>query len=565
MLNIMQYSYPKLVLCLLILGLTFISDVANPRDEYMPSIGDQVVIMKPYLPLRAEPDENSSFLTEMLQGVVSRVIATEQDDKGATWVYLTDRAFGWVETIADNEPTLALFSDSLLEQLIESATNTIDADPTALEAYITRGVAYTSLKDYEAAIQDYTHAIEIAPNEGRLHEYRGSAYSNSGNNTQAVIDYRHAIDLGRELGNTYNNLGITFQNMESWVGAANAYEQAILLQPEFGLFYNNRATVYHVLDLHDAAIETYSQAIEVDPYLAVAYINRGDIYGKLNEPDLALADYQTGLGIDPCFSQGYVRRGLFYAQVYQNLSDALNDFNTALELDPDNDRAYTARAMYYLQVGTPDLAISDLKQATRLRPDNDHAHYNLASLYAQLGRYQDALNSYSQAITVGYHYDFGALLYLGQIFVALEDYNMALIDLNRYVDGVDASQPGGVYFETSAYLTRGYIQLYMGDYLAAVEDYIAAFNANSEFALNYYIWGGGYRVTPRRELMIADLQAEINNKPDDCDLYLQLGNLFMEFGRWQEALDAYASYQNLRDSPNPDLESLTETLKDLIQ
>jgi tetratricopeptide (TPR) repeat protein len=255
---------------------------------------------------------------------------------------------------------------------------------------------------------------------------------------------------------------------------------------------------------------------------------------------------------------GYIQRGIFDEQTLRNLDAAKADFTRAIELNPYQAQPYAERGVFYMKIGDYDSAVTDFKQAIAIDPNNDEAIYTLGSLYGQLGHYQDSVNAYTKAINPIGTYDVAAYLYRAQDYAALGDYDSALSDLNFYL-----GDPPGTDFRTVALMLRGYVYLSRGEYEQATNDYVDAFNYYPEFARNYAYWGSGYWVTPLEMQRIIDLQNQIAASPKQDDLYLQLGNLEMEFGRWQEAIDTYQQYLAL--TPNEALSDFVDKLSSRIQ
>jgi tetratricopeptide (TPR) repeat protein len=543
-----------------LLALLLFPSLAVAQNEDSLGPGDGVIIIAPALDVRVQPDVDSGVAAEVLGGMVSRIVAVE-DDGEIMWIYLADNAYGWVQAAVDGEPTLAAYSADLLEQMVAEATAAIEADPNNVEAYVARGSAYLGQRNYELAIADYSRAIELSPQDGRLYDYRGKAYLDNHNDEQAMNDFEQAITLGHNPANTHNRLGIAKENYYGNGAGMADFSVAIETAPGYGLLYNNLAISLGHLGLSNDAFVNYAQAIQRDPHLGIAYANRANHRGDLGDYTAAINDYNTAIEVDPYDADSYVQRGNFYDESYRDYQAALADYNRAIELDPYSARAYSNRAVAYIFLGNSEQAIDDLKRAIELDPTNEHTHFTLAAVYGELGQYDEARDAYTQAIEMGHRYDTSALLYRAQVYAALGDYDKALTDSNDYLATINQTGENQ-YFILVAHLVRGSVYVYRGEYDLASPEYSAAFAMETEFAANYYAWGGGYRVTPLRETLIFDVQAAIVGDSQNADLYLQLGNLYMEFGRWQEAITTYRQYLSL--SPSPALERLVATLENLI-
>jgi tetratricopeptide (TPR) repeat protein len=519
---------------------------------------DQVIVLARQLPVHVGAGSDSGVAAEVIRGMNSHILAIDQDTSGSWWVYLADNAYGWVQAEANNQHALALFSDETQGQIVDQANAAISANPADVDAFAARATVALSRRDYAAAVADFAQAVQLSPSEGRFYDYRGKAYLDSGNYAQALTDFQNAIGLGDIVPNLYNRAAIAYDDQNLPQAAITFINLAISAEPGYGLLYSNRANFYgHLESMSDREIADYTTAISYDPYLATAYANRGLGYRKLGDNEAAMADYNTALQIDPDNSQAYVNRGVLYGDVYHDQVDALADLNHAVEADPYNSRAYSARGVTNIFLGNTEAAISDLKQALALDRHNQSALFNLASLYGSLGRYTDGIDAYNRATDSGDRFDTSAPLYRSQLYHAIGDDQSALNDINTFLE----THGGRDYFTTVGFLIRANLNLYQGDYASADNNYRAALALQGDFVIQYQVVGAGYRVTPLRENMISDFRAQITASPQNANLYLQEANLYMEFGRWSEAVQAYHQYMNLTPDSLPELAALVATLE----
>ena len=72
-------------------------------------------------------------------------------------------------------------------------------DPSLAEAYVNRGNAYASSKQFEKAIVDFDRAIELNPFLALAYKYRANAYSRLGEIERAIRDHNRALELEAEI------------------------------------------------------------------------------------------------------------------------------------------------------------------------------------------------------------------------------------------------------------------------------------------------------------------------------------------------------------------------------
>jgi tetratricopeptide (TPR) repeat protein len=526
--------------------------------------GDRVIVLPDIVPVRLSPSVSASIVTELWGGMVTRVVTIETNTAGETWLYLENYAFGWVPTIQDGKPTLSHFSDTVLDEMVMNTTNTINNEPTDIEAYLRRGTVYLVRREFSLAISDYSKAIELDPEEGRLYEYRGKAYLDSHAFAEAVVDFEKAstqleyIQEEKVLPGLFNRLGLAYLEQTELVLAFHNFSIAIEIEPKWGLLHSNMGNVFSRWELYDDALTHYNKAVSLDPHFASAYRNRGLLYEDLDQNESALEDYNRAIEIDPYYVDAYVQRGIWYEEVARDYETASENFEEALSINPESSRAYTARAVLRRAMGYFEEALGDFKSAIQYDPFNLYPYYNLASLYSQLGQYQEALETYHQVTELGNRFDLGLLLYRAQVYVALNDYESALTDLKQYLS-VDLRND----FSTTAHLVRGSIYLHQKRYDEASEEYSAAFSIWKDFAQDFEYYGMGYLITPQRANLIFELQSQIEVTPSSPELHIQLGNMYMEFGQWQEGINSYQSALEL--GANIELAAFVFQLQTLIE
>ncbi len=166
--------------------------------------------------------------------------------------------------------------------------------------HLQQGISKASLDNYRDAIQSFSQAISIDPSKIDAYYNRGLAYLKIGCYTLAVEDFSYAIsphDSGMET------------------------ELPTDLQL---LSYCHRGRAYHFLGCCKQALDNYNQALELDFYFAYAYQQRGLVKLDLGWRQEALEDFQTAAHLN--WQQGhlYVYERLecliqvFFSEIFQN-------------------------------------------------------------------------------------------------------------------------------------------------------------------------------------------------------------------------------------------------------
>ena len=158
--------------------------------------------------------------------------------------------------------------------------------------------------------------------------------------------------------------------------------------------------------------KTASQNDSSAEYIVSAFqmCSKGDNAGALTLLDKSLKE-------NPSYAEVYVTRGMVYGS-QQRSKEALSDFNEALKLDPNNPMALMMRGAFYGEEKKYDLAIADFTKALNLN-----------------AKYFEAAMSRGFSHIVKKEFDFKMFEARGDAYTEIKDYDNAIADYTRAMDG----------------------------------------------------------------------------------------------------------------------------------
>lgn len=140
-----------------------------------------------------------------------------------------------------------------LFKLAESYTSVISASGKNVRPadLLARGIAYSMLKNYQAAIEDFDRIIELNPEFSIAYMARGVARYEEARLLEdqrmamqgiamAAADFDAATRLDSRIIHAWFNKGYILYNQRDYAQAAQCFTKAIELDPEFGAAYYNR-------------------------------------------------------------------------------------------------------------------------------------------------------------------------------------------------------------------------------------------------------------------------------------------------------------------------------------
>ncbi|HET9401467.1 MAG TPA: tetratricopeptide repeat protein [Candidatus Acidoferrales bacterium] len=228
--------------------------------------------------------------------------------------------------------------------------------PAALaDAYLSRGTAYDTKKDYEKAIADFHEVVRLQP--------------------KSAVAYYALAQVAMEQSNSTE--------------AIQRYSDALRANPKFVPALTDRGLAYLSKGDSDHALEDFTQAIRIGPEYIPAYMNRASVYARRNDLSLALRDYDRILQINPSYLPGILARANTRAAAKQ-YDDAIYDLDDAIRLQTGNAGIWARQSDIYAEKGDYAHAIRDLNAALRLQPSN-------ATLLSARGYSETYIGDYTSA------------------------------------------------------------------------------------------------------------------------------------------------------------------------
>jgi tetratricopeptide (TPR) repeat protein len=194
-------------------------------------------------------------------------------------------------------------------------SDNIAKTPELPRPFVSRGVAYGNLGQWDKAIGDFSSAIKIDHQNTDAYSNRGVAYATLGQFENAIADFSSVIQIDPKKASAYSNRGLAYGNLGQWDKAINDCSKAIGIDPNYSTAYFNRGIVYLNLGQWDKAIADNSKATEISPGYTDAWCNLGVAYAKYGQYDKAIAEFSKAIEIDPKFTKAYADREITYRKM----------------------------------------------------------------------------------------------------------------------------------------------------------------------------------------------------------------------------------------------------------
>ncbi|MDE5793522.1 MAG: tetratricopeptide repeat protein, partial [Muribaculaceae bacterium] len=233
---------------------------------------------------------------------------------------------------------------------IEDYNEGLKHDPTDKYFLFYKGVAQTTLKKNDEALQTMNNLLRLYPRFEDGYAARASLNLQREDTVAALEDVEKAIKLNRAMVNPYLIRADIESSRGNWDVALKDMDEAVKLYPEETGFYINRAYLRYNTDNYLGAMSDYNYALQLDPKNIAALFNR------------ALLRFEV-----------------------KDLINAKKDFSSVLELNPQNFHALYNRGLVELETKEYKEALSDFRSIAGRYPNFYPVYYAIAEAERNLG------------------------------------------------------------------------------------------------------------------------------------------------------------------------------------
>lgn len=183
--------------------------------------------------------------------------------------------------------SLGLFTEAIVcyDKAIDGYDKTLEAGSLAL-VWRNKGIAYSSMNQYDIALECSDRALEFDPNFLDAWNDRGLFFLYLKNYDQAISCFDKAIDLDPDYAFAYRNKGLAFHELKKYSEAIKCYEKASQIGPDFAAPRADKGFTLYKLERYKDAIKCSEEALKLDPNYAPALQLKGSCLqavGKYSE------------------------------------------------------------------------------------------------------------------------------------------------------------------------------------------------------------------------------------------------------------------------------------------
>jgi tetratricopeptide (TPR) repeat protein len=329
--------------------------------------------------------------------------------------------------------------------------------------------------------------------------------------------------------------------------AISAYSSAIEINPKKADYYNQRGVAYFRNEDYYRAISDFYRAVEILPKYHRPFHNMAFSKYQLQDFMLALADVDTAIAIDGEYVASHNLRGLILNELGKT-EEARVSFDRAMQLD-DKDPDFPYNVGYtYFEERNYEKALEFFLKAESRGGNSVTVLSKIGNCYDILGNHPKAVEYHSKCIALD-EADYGLYYNRGLAYLSMEAYKEAKDDFEKALtlekEDVD------VYFN----LSKAYKGL--GDLAKSLDLIEQSMAMDTRNASYYDLRAGIFESQGKLDRAIEDYTVSISLYPDDCEIHLALGKLFL---KTENPTRAKGYFQNAVDKGCEEAEDLLGNL-----
>jgi tetratricopeptide (TPR) repeat protein len=286
----------------------------------------------------------------------------------------------------------------------KSATTSNDALLEQVERRLAAGALLAQRGEHLAAIATFEMALELVPDYADTYLSIGIAYERLNEWDRALEYYNRAIELDPDgkkspqrhfVDQAYFGRGNLRARIKDFSGAIEDFTRRIASRPTDARAYVQRGSCAYQLQDYHAALKDFTSAIELDPASDYSLYNkRSDTYYKLGAYRESVEDLTRSLELNPDQPEVYFNRGLTYLDYINALNDSprhqdiqkvIDDYSQAIQLKSDNAMFHYKRGTCHVLMDNLTEGKKDLSLAIQLfSAEGDDAHSQKAAAMLEL-------------------------------------------------------------------------------------------------------------------------------------------------------------------------------------
>jgi tetratricopeptide (TPR) repeat protein len=332
------------------------------------------------------------------------------------------------------------------DQAVALLDRAIEQDPTATEAYFSKGLLLLNLKRVPEAEQAIRAGLAKNPESPVGQYHLGRILLEAGKPGDATASFERAIAINQSFEPAYLALASLYearQERDKAIGILQRYLRNV--NPRNRDIRHHLVRLYVVVKDYPGATKELGELLAEDPadldaHLRLALIEGeqkeyakaidrltvilkarpaelkvrdylGYLYEEAKEPQKAIEAYTMNVQLEPSYFEGHLHLGVLFYRL-KRLPDAVTHLADASRLNPKQPEPHIVLGLAHLQMEQFEKAAQVFEEGIRHNPKSADLYFNLGTAYDKLNRFDDVVRVMEIALQLDPHHA-DTLNYLG--------------------------------------------------------------------------------------------------------------------------------------------------------
>lgn len=294
----------------------------------------------------------------------------------------------------------ALMGQEKYEEAVKYLQKAEQADNMNIDVYLTKGIAYANLSNYESAKAEFEKVLKISKNNGIALFHLGNIEILMGNKARGIELFNNAIANGYDDAQVYFSLGLMYEEEDSEELAIRNYSRAILKNANRADIRIRKIRLLIKRNLMQEALQSIDELILSNPdvfeghhlkFLVLVSLDR------LDEAEQVISEAMNLFPRDAAFALDKASLMVTRKQ-YHDALEYLDKIENEMETDQETGHsAAMERARIYSYLEDMENTIKALESARKIF--EEHGETDIEAIYLLMNCYLN-LENYEQVIAM---------------------------------------------------------------------------------------------------------------------------------------------------------------------
>lgn len=380
----------------------------------------------------------------------------------------------------------------------------LDQHPTSVNLRLFQVEVYVFENKFDEANELLNELYGLEPQNEEIYIQKANIFSKQDNHRMAIDVLKKALEFTDDTIDLYSLIGMEYLFLDEFEEAKYYFIRCLEEDDDDYSALYNLIYCFDFLDQQNEAIEFLNTYLDRNPYCEVAWHQLGKQYFSLKDYKKALAAFDFAIISDDTFVGAYLEKGKVLEKL-KRFNEAIENYSITLKLDEPTSFALLRIGQCHEKLGNKEFALQYFTKTVKEDPLLDKGWIAITRFYIKKKNYQKALYYINKAINI----DCENVLYW-RLYAQINHRLNLLEEAERgYKKTLDLGN-----YELNTWISRGDILHELGEYEAAIYNFLQALEFYPENAEIEYRLSGLYFITSQTRKAVFHLKNAMKSNPE---------------------------------------------------